>query len=196
MLGATMITLARAVVAIALATSLSACTQETLRFEDAALADFVSEQWEPDLFDDECTGLKFDPSRPVLVFATSSGYSASLLDFTDLASVDLKSTIVAEGGLDSLAKQGISEERTAPVSLAPYPSLTPAVSPEPRDEWQREDGYLVRFSNRVRLQDRVFVQIWVKGSRTSSGARIDYEFDDSGKLIRSHRQKGRCDDWG
>lgn len=148
------------------------------------------------MFADECTGLGFDPKAPLVVFSQSPGFPVTLLDVAALAPVDLKNAATEEGGLESLARAGASEGFSGPFDLSAYRFARSSHSGQPTDEWQPPDGYLLRFSNRVRFQERTYLQIWVKASRTSSGTRIDYEFDGDGRLLRSRKQSRRCDDWG
>jgi hypothetical protein len=93
-------------------------------------------------------------------------------------------------------RSGIREDFSGPIDLGRYPFARPTAIVRLSEEWQPSDGYLLRFSNRVRFKERIYSQIWVKASRTSSGTRIDHEFDETGRLLRSRKQSMRCDDWG
>jgi hypothetical protein len=166
------------------------------QLEQAALNEFMSKYWGPDLFVDECTGLAFDPTAPVVVFSNSPGFSVTLLDVAALAPLDIKDAAVKEGGLEALARMGTIESVPISVDLSAYPFASVSDDGKPKEEWKPSDGYLLRFSNRVRFQGRIYLQTWIKASRTSSGTRIDYEFDDSGRLLHSRKQSRRCDDWG
>jgi hypothetical protein len=170
--------------------------EQAVTLEEMALNEFISRYWGPDLFADECTGLTFDAKAPLLVFSQSPGFAVTLLDVAGLAPINLKEAATKEGGLESLARSGTSESFSNAVDLSAYPFAKPSDSAEPKDDWQPSDGYLLRFSNRVHFQERVYLQVWVKASRTSSGTRIDYEFDETGHLLRSRKQSRRCDDWG
>lgn len=172
------------------------CFPANARYENKAFADFVTNYWGPDLFSDECTGLEFDSAAPLTVFSRAPGFKVTLLDLAALAPIDAKRAAAEEGGLQALAEEGASEGFSGPVDISAYSFARPSDSPEPKDEWQPADGYLLRFSNRVHFRNHVYLQIWIKASRTSSGARIDYEFDEAGQLLRSRKQSRRCDDWG
>lgn len=172
------------------------CPHAGDRFEQTALDEFISKYWGPEVFADECTGLRFDSKAPLVVHSESPGFAVTLLDFAAVAPIDVKGAAEEQGGLETLARSGTSEGFTNPVDLSAYPFAKPSDSARPKDEWQPSDGYLLRFSNRVHFQERIYLQLWVKASRTSSGTRIDYVFDEAGRLLASRKQSRRCDDWG
>lgn len=172
------------------------CHRGSRSLEQIALDEFVSKHWGPEIFVGQCTGLEFDPRSPVRVFTAAPGYAISLLDLATLAPIDLESALRKKGGLDSLKKLGVAESGFGPVDLRAYPFTTASSMAPPEDNWQPADGYLLRFSNRVRFQDRIYLQLRIKSTRFSSGRRIDFQFDEAGRLVQSRKVNDICDDWG
>jgi hypothetical protein len=168
------------------------------RFEQTAFDDFVAKHWGPDLFTDECTGLLFDSAAPLVVFGSAPTFAVTMFDVAELVPIDVKSILLNEGdeAMDRLRDAGKAESFSRPVDITSVPFAKLAISATPKREWQVPDGYLLRFSNRIRYKDHVYLQLWVKASDSSSGTRIAYKFDQSGRLLRSRKYGRTCDDWG
>jgi hypothetical protein len=177
----------------------SGCHQSrnAANLEQAALSTFIDTYWRPDLFSGECTGLHFEPNSTLNVYAEAPGFTVGLLDVATLAPIDVQGALKEGGaGLESLAKLGAVEPGFGPIRLDDFSSARKSKWILPPETWQPADGYLLRFSNRVRFQDRIYLQLWVKGSRSSSGRRIDFQFDATGRLLQSQILINRCDDMG
>lgn len=186
--------------ALVVASSLSIveapCSRPDRSLEQTALDEFIAHDWAPELFDDECTGLQFNETASLNVYSRSPGFSIDLPGFGDLAPIDLRAAAMKKGGLEALAKQGVVDPRFGPIDLTAYRFARPSPSSAAREEWRSWDGYLVRFSNRIRFKDRIYLQLWIKGGYSSSGRRIDFQFDDFGRLLTSKKVHKTCDDWG
>ncbi len=183
-----------AVILVGIALIQLGCSKDNA-FEQTALDHFVSTHWGPSLFSGECTGLEFEPSAPLLVFSEAPSFAITLADVAPLAVPDWRDKAIEGGGLQTLADQGTAEGFSTPVDLSAYAFAKTSENAEPKDRWEPSDGYFLRFSNRIRFNQRVYLQLWVKASRSSSGTRISYEFDDDGGLLRSTVSRD-CDDWG
>jgi hypothetical protein len=174
----------------------SSCHHEASSLEQQALREFVSKYWGTELFANECTGLGFDASAPLAVFVRLPGYEATLVNFAGFASFDLKDALTRGDTLEKVASLGVSDPGFGPISLGEFRFAKETPYGRPKDLWEPMDGYHLRFSSRVRFQRLTYLQVWVKGSQTSSGVRINFEFDDAGHLVRSQKMERACDDWG
>jgi hypothetical protein len=181
--------LVRSGILVVLAATEMGCLSPRPTLEQIAMDTFAREYWNPQLFVGECTGLRFDENVPLAVVADSRAYQIVLLDVWRIAGVDERTAASSRDG---------NEEPGFPrvVDLRAYPFSRPASSPMPNEQWSASDGYLLRFSNRLRFEDHLYLQAWVKSDRWSSGVRVDFKFDLEGKLIASEKHSIRCDDWG
>lgn len=188
-----------ALIAVTAVIGLAGChieQEQQVEPEQQAFDHFMANEWGPQLFDGECTGLLFDPSEPLRVLIDKPGFSIGVPDFAALAGIDLKAAVLEPGGLERISALGKDERADFSVDVSKFPLAEPVDSTAPKRDWKSQDGYLLRFSNRVRLRELTYLQIWVKAGWSSSGTRINYEFDQAGILRRAEARGSICDDWG
>src|SRR5262249_28733267 len=171
-------------------------TNPSPSLEEVALQEFATKYWNPEIFDGECTGLAYIGTSPLNVYTPAPGYSADLVGLVSLTGLDMRAALMENGGIEKLRGLGTAEEGFGPIRIANYPFARASESATPKESWHPTDGYLLRFSNRVRFGDNIYLEIWIKGDRTSSGRRLDFKFDQSGRLVESRKLKNICDDWG
>lgn len=171
------------------------CGHPAKSLEQIALGEFAKKYLGHEVFDSECTGLVFDPTLPIRVFTSRPGYSISVLDVATMAGVDVKAAAMEKGGLSEIEELGVVEDHFGPVDITEYGFASASIS-LPENSWQPSHGYLLRFSNRLRFKDEVYLQLWIKAGYISSGKRISFKFDRSGHLLESQKGGATCDDWG
>jgi hypothetical protein len=173
----------------------SVCAADEPRVNPEQMAlDYVASNWGPKLYDHDCAGWSLGSDAPLLVFTRSSGFTITLVDVADLAGIDLKEVLAKEGSLQDLQRRGVTEDAKISVAIPRYPTMERASTAKLGGFDEPLRGHLLRFSNRLRYNDRTFLQVWIKDTMHASGVRISYEFDANGKMQTSVRSL--CDDRG
>ena len=162
--------------------------------EQVALDRFVGEYWRPDIFDGECSGLKFASAPRLVIASERSSYKITPADVAYLVGLDLQAIAREPDGWTKLVRSGTTSSVTLDLSLPRGAESTS--DPNPPIQWDEADGFLLRFSERLWFQDRMFLQLWVKGGSSSSGTRLTFVFGTDGMLQEVDRVQPRCDDWG
>jgi hypothetical protein len=161
--------------------------------EQQALDEFAARYWRADMFSAQCSGTQFYPESTVNVFTKSPAYVITPVNVSGIAGIDLEAE-AKKDNLRGLAKAGKSETGFGPLSLDGLRAMRATEWSIPKEKWDPGDGYLLRFSNRIRFRDHIYLEIWIKGSYAAGGAKVVFQFDPGGKLIRSERSLVGCDE--
>ena len=148
--------------------------------EQRLLDRFLDEVWNESIFETECSGLRYDAHKTIMVYPKVA-YTLMPYDVLSL-SVDEKARLLASPP---------PPPKPTPLTLALRSNLkiTEAVTFP-----SREDGYLLRFSSRLVIGDSTYVQLWIKSEEKSSGARVTLHVSPESEALDVWAQT--CDDWG
>jgi hypothetical protein len=184
--------LAAAVLILLVVASATGRSAHAANLEQAAIDEVARAYWNAELFKGECSHLHFDPQIPLMVFSDRPTHRPALLGFALIAKIDPEEAARKSGGLEGLERRGVTEDSQISVDVSKYPFMAKAVDDSPIATWTPPYRYLLSFSNRLRYRDRTYLEAFIVGDRRSSGVRVLFEFDPSGRMLQSLRVPAAC----
>ncbi len=158
----------------------------------AVLSDFYNQYLNEKLFQNECTGLKYNPKLQILI--NTDSIFEGVENYTVKHVFGLKTYTFVK---DSVGWEWIYQQmpiKNIQIDLNKFPKFeqTDLIKALPSD---KSDKYLLRLSSPNVWKEHAFIEIWIKLSDYTSGTRILYMIDNNGNIINS-KMYSYCDDNG
>lgn len=159
------------------------------------LADFCKSELNHNLFDNECTKLKFDKNFKVAVNTDSTFWTVEPFIIGNYFDSSLIKTITNE--MDSVTWNWLVNQTTIKnlkIDFTKLSKLTKTtLTSAPKEAISKE--YLLRLSSPKLWSNYTFVELWVKHTYYNSGTRILYKIDSNGMIV-DKKKYNLCDDNG
>ena len=174
---------------------LTAVGQDVDSVYNKILDHFADQYLNDSLFHRECSGLKNSNFKQILVNIDSTLWSIKPYIIGHYFNIDQLNSTTKD--IDStvwewlIHKQTISDIK---IDLQDYNKFEPTqMTVAPLEIIKR--ACILRFSAPLLWDNFSYIELWIKKDYHSSGTRIIYRIDSSGKIMESIKYN-MCDDWG
>jgi len=159
------------------------------------LADFCNNHLNDNLFDNECTKLKFNKRFNVAVYTDSSLWTVEPFIIGNYFDSSLVKAITNE--IDSATWNWLNAQATIKNLKIDFTKLSKlektTLTIAPKETTSKE--YLLRLSSPNLWNNYTYIELWIKQTYYSSGTRILYKIDSNGMIV-DKKKYNLCDDNG
>ncbi|HCQ29957.1 MAG TPA: hypothetical protein DIU39_06700 [Flavobacteriales bacterium] len=159
------------------------------------LNDFCNNQLNANLFENECTGLKFDQRFQVIVNIDSTLWTVEPFIIRNYLDSSLTRGITNK--MDSKTWNWIVDQKrikNLKINLSKFSKLEKTHLVKAPIETDSKK-YLLRLSSPKTWGNYSYIELWVKYKYHNSGTRLLYRIDNSGKIVEV-KKYNLCDDNG